>query len=195
MRRILLGCPPESTCDMGHRGLPEVRTVVSQLGRPDDGTDPSGFQNIELFAPLEPPSSWRRGVTKDGLTAQLSRDLRETFPGVDFNFSQYIADNVEEAMSGVKGENTVKVVGPDLRFNEEKAAEIARVLQRVRGVEDLGVFRTLGQPDIRRRRRIHHLMLACSHHIVDGPAAGMRTGIRTSSLSIAGVVDVVSGSS
>ena len=149
MRRILLGCPPEGTCDMGHRGLPEVRTVVSQLGRPDDGTDPSGFQNIELFAPLEPPSSWRRGVTKDGLTAQLSRDLRETFPGVDFNFSQYIADNVEEAMSGVKGENTVKVVGPDLRLNEQKAAEIARVLQAVRGVEDLGVFRTLGQPDVR----------------------------------------------
>src|SRR5207245_11353601 len=112
-------------------------------------TDPHGVQTIELFAPLEPPSSWRRGVTKDALTAQLSRDLRETFPGVDFNFSQYIADNVEEAMSGVKGENTVKVVGPDLRLNEEKAAAIARVLQGVRGVEDLGVFRTLGQPDVR----------------------------------------------
>src|SRR5207248_11165963 len=82
------------------------------------------------------------------LTAQLSRELREAFPGVDFNFSQAIADNVEEAMSGVKGENTVKVVGPDLKVNEAKAAEIVSALQHVRGIEDLGMFRALGQPDV-----------------------------------------------
>jgi cobalt-zinc-cadmium resistance protein CzcA len=149
MRRIVLGCPPEGPCDFSNRSIPEVRTVVSQLGRPDDGTDASGFFNIELFAPLAPPPEWRRGLTKDGLTGRLSQELRDAFPGVDFNFSQYIADNVEEAMSGVKGENTVKVVGPDLKLNEAKAAEVARVLGEVRGVEDLGVFRTLGQPDVR----------------------------------------------
>ena len=149
MRRILLGCRVDGPCDLARRSIPEIRTAVSQVGRPDDGTDVSGFNNIELFAPLEPPSAWRRGVTKESLQRELSEKLRDAFPGVDFNFSQAIADNVEEAMSGVKGENTVKVVGPDLRLNEQKAAEVARALQGVRGVEDLGVFRTLGQPDIR----------------------------------------------
>src|SRR5256712_6875018 len=146
MRRILLGCEDEGCT---RRRNPEVRTVVSQLGRPDDGTDPSGFHNIEMFAPLIPQGEWRRGITKEKLTQQLSRDLHDAFPGVDFNFSQAIADNVEEAMSGVKGENTVKVVGPDLKVNEQKAAEIVSALQQVRGVEDLGMFRSLGQPDVK----------------------------------------------
>ncbi len=146
MRRILLGCEDEACKRRRNR---EIRTVVSQLGRPDDGTDVSGFYNIEMFAPLLPADQWRRGVTKDKLTVLLSRELREAFPGVDFNFSQAIADNVEEAMSGVKGENTVKVVGPDLKLNEAKAAEIVSVLQQVRGVEDLGMFRSLGQPDVK----------------------------------------------
>jgi cobalt-zinc-cadmium resistance protein CzcA len=147
MRRILLGCAPgDANCST--RKNPEIRTVISQLGRPDDGTDPSGFYNIEMFAPLLPNDEWRHGVSKETLTAQLSRELQDSFPGVDFNFSQAIADNVEEAMSGVKGENTVKVVGPDLKVNEAKAAEIISVLQHVRGVEDLGMFRSLGQPDV-----------------------------------------------
>ena len=146
MRRILLGCEDEAC---SRRRNPEIRTVVSQLGRPDDGTDPSGFYNIEMFAPLLPPDRWRRGITKDKLTDRLSRELHEAFPGVDFNFSQAIADNVEEAMSGVKGENTVKVIGPDLRVNEEKAGEIIAALHEVPGVEDLGMFRSLGQPDVK----------------------------------------------
>src|SRR5438132_1394258 len=146
MRRILLGCEDEGCT---RRRNPEVRTVVSQLGRPDDGTDPSGFYNIEMFAPLVLQREWRRGMNKEKLTQQLSRDLHDAFPGVDFNFSQAIADNVEEAMSGVKGENTVKVVGPDLKVNEQKAAEIVSALQQVRGVEDLGMFRSLGQPDVK----------------------------------------------
>ncbi|HEX4384659.1 MAG TPA: CusA/CzcA family heavy metal efflux RND transporter [Myxococcales bacterium] len=147
MRRILLGCADtDPKCEK--RGNPEIRTVVSQLGRPDDGTDPSGFYNIEMFAPLLPNDEWRHGVTKETLTAQLSRELQDSFPGVDFNFSQAIADNVEEAMSGVKGENTVKVVGPDLKVNEAMAASIISVLQHVKGVEDLGMFRSLGQPDV-----------------------------------------------
>src|SRR5262249_18948271 len=115
MRAILLGCPgategeiDASKCDEAHRTHPEITTVVSQLGRPDDGTDVSGFYNIELFAPLRPNSEWRHGVSKESMTEELSRDFSNAFPGVIFNFSQAISDNVEEAMSGVKGENTVK---------------------------------------------------------------------------------------
>ena len=105
--------------------------MVSQLGRPDDGTDVSGFYNIELFAPLKPNDEWRRGVTKEKMTIELSKQFAAAFPGVIFNFSQAISDNVEEAMSGVKGENTVKVVGPDLRVNEAKGAEIEDILGTV----------------------------------------------------------------
>jgi cobalt-zinc-cadmium resistance protein CzcA len=128
---------------------PEVTAVVSQLGRPDDGTDVSGFYNIELFAPLKPFDEWPRGLTKDKLTDSLSKQLSDEFPGVVFNFSQYIQDNVEEALSGVKGENTVKVIGPDLKVNEQKADEIVDVLAKVHGVTDLGMLRSLGQPNIK----------------------------------------------
>ena len=149
MRAIVLGCPDTGPCDLGHRRRPAITTVVSQLGRPDDGTDVSGFYNIELFAPLAPASTWPRGLTKDQMTADLARELREDFPGVIFNFSQMISDNVEEALSGVKGENTVKVVGPDLKVNEQKAGEIVEIMAGVKGVEDLGLFPSLGQPDVR----------------------------------------------
>ena len=123
--------------------------MISQLGRPDDGTDVSGFYNIELLAPLRPAREWRKGLTKELMTQEIQKDLSNAFPGVVFNFSQVISDNVEEAMSGVKGENTVKVVGPDLHVNESKAEEIEDVLAKVPGVEDLGIFRSLGQPAIR----------------------------------------------
>lgn len=156
MRAILLGCPgalegevDPKRCDPQHRQHPEIETVVSQLGRPDDGTDVSGFSNIELFAPLLPNSKWRKGVTKASMTEELSRQLDQAFPGVIFTFSQAISDNVEEAMSGVKGENTVKVIGPDLRVNEAKALEIESLLSRVPGIVDLGVFHSLGQPNVR----------------------------------------------
>ncbi len=149
MRAVIMGCPKEGPCDLAHRKHPEITTVVSQLGRPDDGTDVSGFYNIELFAPLRPSKEWRRGVTKDSMTDELSREMQEAFPGVIFNFSQMISDNVEEAMSGVKGENTVKVFGPDLRVNEAKANEIVDVMSHVKGVEDLALFPSLGQPDVR----------------------------------------------
>jgi cobalt-zinc-cadmium resistance protein CzcA len=148
MRRIVLGCPVEEHAPCDKRGRPEVRTVVSQLGRPDDGTDPSGFYNIELFAPLLPRNEWRKGVTKELLTEQLSKELQDAFPGFSFNFSQYIADNVEEALSGVKGENTVKVVGPDVKVNEAMAKKVVEALSKVRGIEDLGLYESLGQPDV-----------------------------------------------
>lgn len=128
---------------------PEVTTVISQLGRPDDGTDVTGFFNIELFAPLKPMNQWPRGQTKEKLTEELSRDLQASFPGVTFNFSQYLADNMEEALSGIKAENSVKVIGPDLFLNESKGQELVDVLSRVPGVKDLGMFSSLGQPSIR----------------------------------------------
>src|SRR5262249_22913063 len=123
--------------------------VVSQLGRPDDGTDVSGFFNIEFFAPLRPSGEWPRGLTKDKLVEAMGKELQEAFPGVIFNFSQMISDNVEEALSGVKGENSVKVVGPDLKRNQEIAEGIVGVMSGIRGVKDLGMFRSLGQPSVK----------------------------------------------
>ncbi len=151
MRAILRGCPEEAgkACDDATRSHPEVLTVISQLGRPDDGTDVAGFQNIELFAPMRPFDEWKRGMTKEKLTEDLSKELGDAFPGIVFNFSQMISDNVEEALSGVKGENSVKVLGSDLKSNEEKASAIVDVMAKVRGVTDLGMFRSLGQPNVK----------------------------------------------
>ncbi len=150
MRRILRGCPDDESvaCDEANRKHKEVVTVVSQLGRPDDGTDVAGFQNIELFAPLAPFDEWPRGLTKDKLTDELSAELQKTFPGVVFNFSQMISDNVEEAVSGVKGENSVKVFGNDLVANEKNAQAIVDVMSQVPGVKDLGMFSSMGQPSV-----------------------------------------------
>ncbi|MGO9038007.1 MAG: efflux RND transporter permease subunit [Steroidobacteraceae bacterium] len=131
------------------RKYPEVETVVSQHGRPDDGTDATGFFNAEFFVPLKPFDTWPAGMDKEKLTQRMTVELQQQFPGVDFNFSQYIQDNVEEAASGVKGENSVKVYGNDLETLEKKANEIAAVLANVPGITDLAVFRSLGQPTIR----------------------------------------------
>jgi heavy metal efflux system protein len=128
---------------------PEVQTVVSQHGRPDDGTDATGFFNAEFFVPLKPFGAWPAGENKEKLTQEMTDTLRQQFPGVDFNFSQYIQDNVEEAASGVKGENSVKVYGNDLETLEKTADAIAAELAKVPGITDLAVFRSLGQPTIR----------------------------------------------
>jgi heavy metal efflux system protein len=128
---------------------PEVQTVVSQHGRPDDGTDATGFFNAEFFVPLKPFETWPAGIDKDKLTQDMMDALNQQFPGVDFNFSQYIQDNVEEAASGVKGENSVKVYGNDLETLEKTAKEIAAVLAKIPGITDLAVLRSLGQPTIR----------------------------------------------
>ncbi len=149
MRAILRGCPQEGPCDDKTRAHPEIATVISQLGRPDDGTDVAGFHNIELFAPLLPTSEWRKGVTKASLTARIEAELEEAFPGVVFNFSQMISDNVEEATSGVKGENSIKVFGPDVRSNEQIAERVASAVGGVHGIEDLGLIRSSGQPSIK----------------------------------------------
>ena len=131
------------------KSFPEVVTVVSQHGRPDDGTDATGFFNAEFFVPLKPFDTWPAGVDKDKLTDQMTRRLQDEFPGVDFNFSQYIEDNVEEAASGVKGENSVKLFGGDLETLEKTANKIKDVMASIPGIADLGVFSSLGQPTVR----------------------------------------------
>jgi cobalt-zinc-cadmium resistance protein CzcA len=130
------------------RARPEVESVVSQHGRPDDGTDAAGLFNAEFFAPLKPNSQWPNTHDKDELTAELLAQLQEKFPGVEFNFSQYLQDNVSEAVSGVKGENSIKLYGNDLQALTDTANKIKAQLATVQGVTDLAVFTSLGQPTI-----------------------------------------------
>jgi cobalt-zinc-cadmium resistance protein CzcA len=128
---------------------PEVQTVISQHGRPDDGTDATGFFNAEFFAPLKPSGQWPAGIDKSQLIADLTGKLEARFPGVDFNFSQYIEDNVEEAASGVKGENSVKLFGNDLAVLQQTAGRIEQAMKSVPGITDLAAFNSLGQPTVR----------------------------------------------
>jgi cobalt-zinc-cadmium resistance protein CzcA len=128
--------------------FPEVESVVSQQGRPDDGTDAAGFFNAEFFAPAKPIEQWRPGLSKDHLTSEILAKLEADFPGVEFNFSQYLQDNVAEAVSGVKGENSIKLFGNDLQMLSDTANKIKSVLATVRGITDLAVFTSLGQPTI-----------------------------------------------
>jgi len=126
-----------------------VQTVISQHGRPDDGTDATGFFNAEFFAPLKPFDQWPAGMDKARLIDTLTQRFQNEFPGVDFNFSQYIEDNVEEAASGVKGENSVKLFGNDLDVLQKTANRIQQVMAGVPGIADLAVFNSLGQPTVR----------------------------------------------
>jgi heavy metal efflux system protein len=146
--------------------FPEVIKVVSQVGRPDDGTDSTGFFNTEYFVDLLPKEKWRPAFhkSKEELIAAMDREL-EKMPGVIWNFSQPISDNVEEAVSGVKGELAVKIYGDDLKLLEQKADQIVGIMGGVQGVQDLGVFRVIGQPNL--------------NYIVDRAAAA-RFGINVS---------------
>ncbi|MGE0472657.1 MAG: efflux RND transporter permease subunit, partial [Nitrospirales bacterium] len=127
--------------------FPEVQSTVSQLGRPDDGTDPTTFYSIELINNLKPQEEWRPGMTKPQLIAEMEERLKG-FPGISFNFSQFLQDSVEEAMSGVKSENSIKLFGPDLTTLEAKALEVERVMATISGVKDLGIFHVTGQPNL-----------------------------------------------
>jgi heavy metal efflux system protein len=131
------------------KSFPEAETVISQHGRPDDGTDSTGFFNAEFFVPLKPFDQWRRGYDKDKLVAEMNDALEKAFPGAEFTFSQYIQDNVQEAASGVKGENSVKVSGNDLEVLRKIAEDIKRAIEPVPGIADLAVSASLGQPTIR----------------------------------------------
>jgi len=127
---------------------PEVMTVFSQHGRPDDGSDASPFSNVELFGVLKRPDQWPRGVTKEKLTEAINADLQQAMPGVTFNFSQYIQDNIQEGISGVKAVNSVKIIGPNLDVLTQLAERIRDEMKGIRGVTDLGVFPVLGQPNL-----------------------------------------------
>jgi heavy metal efflux system protein len=129
--------------------FPEVTLVTSQVGRPDDGTDTAGFFNTEYFVDLKPKNKWRPVFheDKDALIAAMDRELSK-MPGILWNFSQPISDNMEEAVSGVKGELAIKLYGNDLQILEDKGDEIVNVMRSIRGVEDLGLFRVLGQPNL-----------------------------------------------
>jgi cobalt-zinc-cadmium resistance protein CzcA len=130
------------------KSYPEVTTVISQNGRPDDGTDATGFFNAEFYAPLTPFDTWPEGIDKEKLTDEMSTRLQAEFPGVEFNFSQNIEDNVEEAASGVKGENSVKLFGSDLAVLEQTAEKIKQTMSTVSGIADLAVLNSLGQPTV-----------------------------------------------
>jgi cobalt-zinc-cadmium resistance protein CzcA len=145
------------------RSFPEVALVQSQVGRPDDGTDPTGFYNVEFTIPLRPEKEWppavaggwrerlgwgKRARTKPELIADMKGQLGRYLPGIDWNFSQYIRDNVMESLSGVKGDNSVKIVGPDLDELERLAGQVQAALKEVPGVQDVGVFRIKGQPNL-----------------------------------------------
>jgi heavy metal efflux system protein len=127
---------------------PEVITVVSQHGRPDNGSDAAGFNNAEFFVPLKPFEEWAPGMTKEKLINDLQSTFANEFTGIGFNFSQYIQDNVEEGLSGVKGANSVKLVGRDLAKLEQFADQVMKEMAKVEGVTDLGIFPVLGQPNL-----------------------------------------------
>jgi heavy metal efflux system protein len=129
--------------------FPEVTVTTSQVGRPDDGTDATGFFNTEFFVDLKPKNKWRPAFRQDKeeLISAMDRELSK-IPGVLWNFSQPISDNMEEAVSGVKGELAVKLYGEDLKTLEEKGDQIVSIMRKVSGVEDLGLFRVLGQPNL-----------------------------------------------
>ena len=129
--------------------FPEVTQVVSQVGRPDDGTDTTGYFNTEYFVDLKPKEQWRPVFQerKEELIGAMDREL-EKLPGVLWNFSQPIADNMEEAVSGVKGQLAVKVFGDDLKTLETKGDQIVDIMRTIHGIEDLGLFRVIGQPNL-----------------------------------------------
>jgi cobalt-zinc-cadmium resistance protein CzcA len=129
--------------------FPEATECTSQIGRPDDGTDVAGFYNTEYYVGLKPKEQWRPGFhqDKEELIAAMNREL-EKIPGVLWNFSQPIADNMEEAVSGVKGQLATKIYGDDLKILEEKADQIVKIMRQIRGITDLGVLRVLGQPNL-----------------------------------------------
>ena len=129
------------------RSFPEVTQVVSQVGRPDDGTDPSTFNNLEFLVDLKPAREWNQARDKNGLIEQMHQKLAR-YPGIAFNFSQNIQDNVEEAMSGVKGENSLKLFGDDIGVLAQTAARIQEVMAQIQGIADLAVFRETGQPNL-----------------------------------------------
>jgi heavy metal efflux system protein len=166
--------------------FPEVNQVVSQVGRPDDGSDTTGFFNLEFFVDLKDQSQWPRGLTKDALVSQMSEKLNMRFPGASFGFSQNIEDNVEEALSGVKGVNSIKVYGPDLSVDEQVANAVKEVVSGVPGMVDMAVYRAMGQPNL----MITPNRAACSRY---GLNVGDVNGVVTAAIGGSAVTQVLQG--
>ena len=122
--------------------FPEANSVLTQLGRPEDGTDPKGFNNLEILIDLKPRNTWRFGSKNELI--QAMRDRLDVFPGIQFNFSQVIQDNVEEAISGVKGEIAIKIFGPNLKTLQEKAEQITHILRSIDGATDVAAEQQTG---------------------------------------------------
>jgi len=165
--------------------FPEVTQVVSQIGRPDDGTDTTGFFNTEYFVDLKPKDTWRPAFhqNKDELIAAMDRELEKT-PGAVWNFSQPISDNVEEAVSGVKGELAVKLYGSELKTLEQKGNEIVQVMSSVPGVADLGLFHVVGQPNLsyvvdRAAAARYGINVADVQAAIEGAVGGTINGVPT----------------
>jgi cobalt-zinc-cadmium resistance protein CzcA len=150
--------PPTITLEAGSETVAAIRkailqfapvqTVASEQGRGDDATDPDGSFLVEFFVPLKPRSEWPAGLTKEELVRQMNGKLNAEFIGIDFNFSQYIQDNIEEAVSGVKGENSIKLFGPDLSELERLSKSLKTELAKVPGVVNPAAFNLLGQPNL-----------------------------------------------
>ncbi|WP_163514710.1 efflux RND transporter permease subunit [Gelidibacter japonicus] len=134
----------------------EIKFVLTQTGRPNDGTDPTGFFNIEFHIELKPEDEWERAISKDDLMAEIRDDL-ETYPGINFGFSQPIQDNVEEYVAGVKSSLVVKIFGDDLFELEEKAHEVADAIRDIEGITDLNVYENIGQPELRIQLHDHKM--------------------------------------
>ncbi|MCW8085798.1 efflux RND transporter permease subunit [Sabulicella glaciei] len=183
--------PGSISLEEGHRTVqgiratllefPEAMTVTSQQGRPDDGTDPAGFFNAEFFIPLRPPGEWTTAHNRLGLVAAINGRLEQRFLGVQFSYAQMISDNVQEAASGVKGENAIKVFGPELDVLTNYADRIQRLLGGVRGLEDVAVFPTLGQPTVavtidRARAARFGLAVEAINDVVQAAIGGRESG-------------------
>jgi cobalt-zinc-cadmium resistance protein CzcA len=156
---------------------PEVITVASQHGRPDNGSDAAGFFNAEFFVPLKPFEEWPAGLTKEKLVDELQAEFASDFVGINFNFSQYIQDNVEEGLSGVKGANSIKIVGPDLATLEQIAKAAMPEMAKVQGITDLGAFWVLGQPNLniridRERAARYGLNVSDANNVVQAALGG-----------------------
>ena len=129
-------------------GFPEIGNVSGRVGRPEDGTDPTGPFNSEYFVDLKPYGQWKRGITKELLEEEIREKVLKLFPNADVSVTQYIQDNLEEMTSGVKGENAVKIFGEDLRELDRIAQEMREAVERVPGVEEVAIYRELGQPNL-----------------------------------------------
>ncbi|GGH08423.1 cation transporter [Mucilaginibacter phyllosphaerae] len=156
--------------------FPEVKQTLSQVGRTNDGTDPKGFFNVQIQVDLLPKKEWKRKITQEELIAEMDKKLSQ-FPGIIFNYSQPIIDNVAEAVAGVPASMAVKIFGPDFKTLDTKADQVMAVLKNIRGVEDLGVLRNLGQPEFRieldqRKMAVYGVSTADANSVIEMAIGG-----------------------